>query len=117
MTSPAPAMDGTARGETNATASTWRTPAATRASMSATRDSTVTGASACSPSRGPTSRIATDAGRLLIGRLGGCPEGTAPAGAGSSRLRAAHGQDGDVVGERLRGEVPGRLEQHLAQGA
>src|SRR5438270_3790821 len=52
-------MAGTAVGETNEQASTWRTPASSRASMSRTRSSTATGCSTCRPSRGPTSRMST----------------------------------------------------------
>ena len=55
-------MAGTAVGDTKATASMRATPAATSASISRTRSATATGASGCSPSRGPTSRMTTDAG-------------------------------------------------------
>ena len=57
--SAAPAIDGTALGETNEHTSTWRTPASSNASISRTRSPTATGASACRPSRGPTSRMST----------------------------------------------------------
>ena len=61
-TSAAPAIAGTAFGETNAATSMWRTPASISASTSAIRSATETGASGCSPSRGPTSRIVTASG-------------------------------------------------------
>src|SRR5438105_1256974 len=59
MTSAAPAMAGTARGDTNEQASTWLTPASRRTPINRTRSSTGSGSSACRPSRGPTSRTST----------------------------------------------------------
>src|SRR5437763_14254662 len=76
ITSAAPAIAGTAEGDTKATASSSRRPAATRASTSATRSSTPTGDSAWRPSRGPTSRLRTTEGRtaeLIRGSYGRDP--------------------------------------------
>ena len=61
-TSSASAIAGTARCETNAVASIRRTPVATRARSSRIFASVGIGASICSPSRGPTSRISTRSG-------------------------------------------------------
>src|SRR3954447_4215878 len=58
-TSAAPAMAGTALGDTKDTASISVTPAWMSAPISRTRSPTSTGASDCSPSRGPTSRSTT----------------------------------------------------------
>src|SRR5918994_3404732 len=68
MTAAAPAIAGTALGDTNATASTIVTPAATSRSTRAARGPTPTGSSGWRPSRGPTSRILTRAG--IAGRPG-----------------------------------------------
>src|SRR6266704_2457993 len=59
---PVPAIAGTDFGETNDPTSIRRTPVADRASTSRTRPATGTGRSVWSPSRGPTSRMLTDAG-------------------------------------------------------
>src|SRR5512132_2861950 len=56
------AIAGTARGETNEPTSMRRTPVSESASTRRTRASTGTGGSFWSPSRGPTSRMLTDAG-------------------------------------------------------
>src|SRR5262245_24184061 len=63
MTSAAPAMAGTALGETNAATSINDTPASTSAVTSWTLAVTGTGFSGWSPSRGPTSRTTIDGGR------------------------------------------------------
>ena len=63
MTSAAPAIAGTAFGETNAATSMIDAPASISAVISPTRVATGTGASGCRPSRGPTSRMAIEAGR------------------------------------------------------
>src|ERR671925_350267 len=55
-------MAGTAVGDTNEPTSMRPTPVADSASTSRTRASTGRGASLCSPSRGPTSRMLTDPG-------------------------------------------------------
>ena len=65
-TSAAPAIAGTAVGLTNAATSRCVTPAVSNASIRSTRWSTVSGASACSPSRAPTSRMVMTAGNSLM---------------------------------------------------
>jgi len=54
-----------ALGETNAVASILRAPAATRASRKRRLSSVLIGASICSPSRGPTSRMSTAEGSVV----------------------------------------------------
>ncbi len=73
MTSSEPAIGGIAFGETKDAASMRRRPVRLSASMSRTRSATGTGASFCSPSRGPTSQISTVSGRRNIGPPGYSP--------------------------------------------
>src|SRR5438105_3134145 len=65
-TSAAPAMAGTALGDTKETASISVAPASIRARMSCTRCSTGRGASDWRPSRGPTSRSTTVPGNDVV---------------------------------------------------
>src|SRR5437867_211832 len=67
-TSAAPAMAGTAVGDTNDTASISRRPASASASTNRARPSGATAASPWSPSRGPTSRRRAFAGSPISDR-------------------------------------------------
>src|SRR5512132_2510319 len=80
------AMAGTDRGETNEPTSMRRTPVSESASTSRTRASTGTGGSFCSPSRGPTSRMLTDAGNCkgTSARRDSDPDRTGAAAPGAS---------------------------------
>ena len=69
MTSSEPAIGGIASARTNDAASMRRSPVRESASISRTRSATGTGASFCSPSRGPTSRISTRSGHCMKGNL------------------------------------------------
>src|SRR5207302_1555172 len=111
ITSAAPAMAGTARGDTNETASISRRPDSARASTSAARWDTVTGASAWSPSRGPTSRMRTEAGRADVPDLPAAPALTrgshrrhavAPLGEAPG-LALRHGQTADELAAEVLG--------------
>src|SRR2546427_12231627 len=72
-TSAAPAIAGTARGETNETASIFDTPVRESIVINLALATTGSGASDCNPSRGPTSRTVT----LRTGMAGATATGAA----------------------------------------